>query len=124
LIYWVYPDSDNNNMLAQVPTPLDLNAIQEGAFGVGNSIPTTIGGAVTTILPYIFSIAGILLLLYLLMGGFQLMLSGGEPKKAQGAQGKITNALLGFFIIFIAYWVTQLIGKIFVIPAIGDIFKK
>ena len=113
-------------MLAQAPTPLDLNLIQQGAFPdfkfVGNE--WNIGAVVSAILPYIFSIAGILLLLYLLMGGFQLMLAGGEPKKIQGAWGKITNALIGFLIIFIAYWVTQLIGKVLNIPAFGVIFSK
>jgi hypothetical protein len=83
----------------------------------------TIGKIITEILPYLFAISGILLLLYFLMGGLQLMLSAGDPKKAQGAWGKITNAVIGFVIIFIAYWLTQLIGNIFNIQIIKDIFK-
>jgi len=88
--------------------------------------PTTdlkIGTIVTGILPYVFTITGILLLIYLIMGGLQLMLAAGDPKKIQGAWGKVTNALIGFVIIFIAYWLTQLIGKIFNIQIISDIFS-
>ena len=87
--------------------------------------PTTglkIGEIITQILPYVFWVTGILLLIYLLLGGFQLMFAAGDPKKVQGAWGKITNAVIGFVIIFIAYWVTQLIGKIFNIEIINQIF--
>lgn len=83
----------------------------------------TIGQIVSDILPYVFAITGILLLIYLLMGGFQLMFAAGDPKKVQGAWGKITNAVIGFVIIFVAYWVTQLIGKVFNIQIITDIFR-
>lgn len=82
-----------------------------------------IGDVVGAILPYVFAASGILLLLYLLLGGFQLMFSAGDPKKIQGAWGKITNAVIGFFIIFLAYWLTQLFGKILNIQIIGNIFK-
>ena len=84
---------------------------------------TTIGKIISDILPYIFWISGILILIYLIMGGFQLMLSAGDPKKVQGAWGKITNAVIGFVIIFVAYWVTQLVGKVFNISIINTIFK-
>ena len=83
----------------------------------------TIGKIITDILPYVFGITGILLLIYLLIGGFQLMFAAGDPKKVQGAWGKITNAVIGFVIIFVAYWATQLIGNIFNIQIIKDIFK-
>jgi len=82
-----------------------------------------IGTVITKLFPYIFWVTGILLLVYLLLGGLQLMFAAGDPKKVQGAWGKITNAVIGFVIIFIAYWVTQLIGKVFNIQAINDIFK-
>jgi|SRR3989339_904831 len=83
----------------------------------------TIGKIISDILPYIFWITGILLLVYLLMGGFQLMFAAGDPKKVQGAWGKITNAVIGFVIIFVAYWVTKLIGNIFNIQIIKDVFQ-
>lgn len=104
---------------------IDFDNIQKNAFPyfkLGGS-NWNIGALISAVLPYIFSIAGILLLFYLLAGGFQLLLSGGEPKKIQGGWGKITNALLGFLIIFIAYWVTQLVGQILNIPAFGTIFN-
>ena len=82
-----------------------------------------IGTIITELYSYIFWVTGILLLVYLLAGGFQLMFAAGEPKKVQGAWGKITNAVIGFVIIFISYWVTKLIGQIFKIDIINTVFK-
>ena len=38
------------------------------------------------------------------------MISAGDPKGTQEAKGKITNALVGFLIVFVAYWVVRVIG--------------
>jgi hypothetical protein len=47
------------------------------------------------------------------MGGFELLTSGGDPEKAKKAQERITSALIGFLIIFLAYWLTQILEVIF-----------
>jgi len=88
-----------------------------------NKQDLTLGEIVSGLLPYLFAGAGLLLLLYLLLGGFQLMTSGGDPKKTQEAKGKITNALVGFIIVFIAYWLVQIVGKILGIEIITSIFR-
>ena len=64
------------------------------------------------VLTYVFGAAGILLLIYLVLGGLQMMTSKGDPKAMQGAQSKITNALLGFVIVIIAFVIVQLFGKL------------
>lgn len=51
------------------------------------------------------------------------MLSQGEPKAMEGAKNKITGAVIGFVIIFVAYWLVLLIGRLLGIAAIGTIFK-
>jgi len=88
-----------------------------------NKQDLTLGEIVSGLLPYLFAGAGLLLLLYLLLGGLQLMTSGGDPKKTQEAKGKITNALVGFIIVFIAYWLVQIVGKILGIEIITSIFR-
>jgi hypothetical protein len=71
-----------------------------------------LGEIVSALIPYFFTAAGILLLLYLLVGGIQLMLSGGDPKAMQDAKSKITNAFVGFLIVFTAYWLAQIVGNL------------
>jgi len=73
----------------------------------------TIGDILSQLLPYIFVIAGLILLFMLIMGGLGLMTSAGNPDKIKAGQGKITAALIGFGLIFIAYFVTQLVQLMF-----------
>jgi len=85
---------------------------------------TSVGDLISKLLKdYIYYIAAIILLVYLIMGGIQLMLSRGDPKAMQSAQGKITNALIGFVIVIFAYVIVKLIGQIFGIEAFGTLFK-
>jgi hypothetical protein len=68
---------------------------------------------VTNALPYVFGMAGIILFIYIVWGGFDFMTSMGDPKKAESGKNKITYAILGFVIIFVAYWIVQLVIYIF-----------
>lgn len=81
-----------------------------------------IGTVISSLLNIIFPIAGSLLLLYLIIGGYQFMLSRGDPKALQDAKAKITYALVGFIIVFVAYWIVRLLGEILGIPDIISIF--
>ena len=98
----------------------DLKSI-ENKVGTKNS-----GGKITDfisdLLPYLFYFAGIMLFIYLIAGGFQLMFSGGVPEKVQAGKGKITSALIGFLIVFFAYWLVQLLSKVIGIDPINNIF--
>ena len=102
--------------LAQV----DFNILRE-AFPE-NSLPRkadlTLGTIVSSLLPYLFVIAGLILLLYLIWGGFSLMTSAGDPKKVESAKGKVTNAVIGFIIIFVSYWLVQILQVVFGLPKI------
>ena len=86
------------------------------------SSTSTIGGIISTLLLYVFPIAGLLLLLFLIIGGFRFMFSAGDPKAAQSARSIITTAIIGFFIIFFAYWLTRLLGTILGLGQITSIF--
>jgi hypothetical protein len=41
------------------------------------------------------------------------MTSRGDPKAAQGAQTKITNAIIGFVIVIFAYVIVQIFYAVF-----------
>jgi hypothetical protein len=83
-----------------------------------NSLGDVIGGA----LKVIFPIAGIGLLLMIISAGFTLMTSAGDPKKMQAGTQRLTYAIVGFLIIFAAYWLVQIAGRVFGIPEIQSIF--
>jgi len=73
----------------------------------------TLGDVINELIPYIFALAGIILLFLIIWGGFELLTSGGDPKKVESARGKLTHAIVGFIIIFIAYWLVQILEAIF-----------
>jgi hypothetical protein len=72
----------------------------------------TLGDVISGLIPLIFVGAGLLLFLYLIIGGFELLTSAGNPKSVESAKNKITNAIIGFLIIFVAYWLTQILETI------------
>jgi len=55
----------------------------------------------------------------LIIGGFGLLTSGGSPDKVKAAQGKITSAVIGFVIIFIAYWLVRILEIAFGLDLLG-----
>jgi len=68
--------------------------------------------------------AGMLLILYLIYGGIQLMTSAGDPKKIQSGKSIINNALIGFIIIFVAYWIVQLVGYFLGLETMIQVFNE
>ena len=83
----------------------------------------SLGTIVSESLKYIFAVAGTLLLIYLIIGGFQYLTSAGDPKKAQEAQSKITQALIGFVIVFASYWIVQIVAAVLGLEAIKQTFQ-
>ncbi len=72
-----------------------------------------IGQIVQAAIPYIFAFAGFGLLLMIVSSGFTMLTSAGNPKQLEAGKGRLMNALIGFFLIFAAYWMVQLLGIIF-----------
>lgn len=74
---------------------------------------TTLPGIISALLPIIFMVAGLILLGMILWGGYDLLLSGGDSAKADSAKGKITNGLIGFFLVFASFWITRFMLSLF-----------
>lgn len=74
---------------------------------------TTLPGIITTLLPIIFTIAGLILFAMLIWGGFELLLSGGDKHAAESARGRITMAFIGFILVFAAFWLTRFLLAFF-----------
>jgi len=71
---------------------------------------TTPGNIINSLVTLFFPIAGFALLGYLIFSGFQYMFSAGDPKKIAMAQQGITYAIVGYIIIFAAYFVVNYFG--------------
>ena len=86
-----------------------------GGYNVNSPVPqfTNLGGVISEFLKYLFPLAGLLLFAYLVMGGFSYLTSGGDPKATEQAKSKVTNAIVGFVILVVAYWIVQIFGYMF-----------
>lgn len=84
-------------------------------YNVSNPIPqfNNIADIINKLLPYAFTLAGIVLFILLLASGFEFLTSAGDEKKLQQAKGRITSALIGFIIIVAAYWLAQIVEFLF-----------
>lgn len=69
---------------------------------------------VTLIIKNGLTIAGIILLILLIAGGFMMIASAGsgDQKKAATAKSMITDAVIGFLVIFLSYFIIQIVEVI------------
>jgi hypothetical protein len=73
----------------------------------------TPAGIMSRVLVFAFPIAGLVLFVMLIWGGFE-MLSGAATKKSLDAgRQRITAALVGFLLLFASYWIAQVLEVVF-----------
>lgn len=70
-----------------------------------------VGEVVGKAIPYVLTFAGVGLLLMIISSGLTLMTSVGDAKKMEAGKGRLTNAIVGFIVVFAAYWIVQLLGR-------------
>lgn len=58
---------------------------------------------ILSVLRILFTIAGLAAVLFIVIGGFQYIISGANAEQAKKGRQNITNALLGLVIILLAY---------------------
>ncbi|OGD94878.1 hypothetical protein A3F02_03605 [Candidatus Curtissbacteria bacterium RIFCSPHIGHO2_12_FULL_38_9b] len=56
--------------------------------------------------------AGIAFLIMLIIGGWQFMSSGGDPKAVGGAKNTLTFAIIGIILVIASWLILQLVAEI------------
>lgn len=79
---------------------------------VADTFPSITDIISKSLLPNALLLAGIILLFILVGGGFTVISSAGNPDKTQKGSQAITGAIIGFVVIFAAYWIIQIIEVI------------
>jgi len=98
------------NFIAQVD-------IEQGFFGFYShplSELTGVGRIVSIILKSAFVLAGVSLLIFFIIAGIGMISGAGQssPEKLEKSKQAVTSALIGFVVVFVAYWVVKLIELI------------
>lgn len=75
---------------------------------------STISVLINIILKNSLTIISLLLVVLLIIGGLQFIMSAGsdDPKKAQAAKTMITDAFIGFAVVFTAFFIIQIVKVI------------
>ncbi|MEK7577553.1 MAG: hypothetical protein AAB492_02955 [Patescibacteria group bacterium] len=97
-----------NRLLAQITNPVLPGNLGQGGQEAGSSaIGAVLGAIIGAIIIMCFMVA----FLYLLLGGFDWITSGGDKTKLTSARDKITNALIGLIIVGTVWAITVLVGQ-------------
>lgn len=73
----------------------------------------SLGGIVSVFLPYLLTLAGMVLFGMLVLGGFTMLAGAADKESQEKGKQMITSSLVGFFVIFLAYWIAQILQVIF-----------
>ena len=66
-------------------------------------------GVFGNVVSVVLGLAGIVLFIMLLLGGFSYITSGGDPKKVESARNTLTYAIGGMIFIALAYLILKFI---------------
>lgn len=69
----------------------------------------SVADLVNKALGYIMPLAGIILLIMIIYGGITYSMSAGDPGKTKQAQAILTNSIIGFIIVALAFAIRALI---------------
>lgn len=77
----------------------------------GKSAYLSLGGFISAILPNIYILAGIIAFILVLVAGLMFIINAGrgESEQAKKWQGTLTASIAGLLIIFLSYWIIQII---------------
>lgn len=75
---------------------------------------TNFGSLISVLLRNAFVIAGVVALVFLVLGGFGVIMGAGagDTKKLEKNKQTIVSAVIGLVLIVGAFWIVQIIGKL------------
>lgn len=80
----------------------------------GRNANFSLGALASTAVSLGIVVAGVIMLFFFVGGGFMVVSGAGNNDPQAAAKGKqaVTWAIIGFFVIFVAYWVIRIIELI------------
>lgn len=115
------------NQIAQIlnfPNPTGGSTPLQGPLPASRSASTigdlfTLGG--NNLLDIVVFLAGGILLIYIIIGGYKYLTAQGDPKAIDGARNTITYALIGFGIVAFSYLIFQVAELFFGFKILGQL---
>lgn len=96
--------------------------IQPGG-GIGSTSPisisgplvgiNTIGDLINVLTLFLYPFASLILFFVLILGGYDILMSHGDPEKVKSGRIKITAGIVGYVLLGLSYLISRLLGYIF-----------
>ncbi|MDD3711808.1 MAG: pilin [Patescibacteria group bacterium] len=95
-----------------IPVPALADQEQRGfdAFNLGSVFKMTdLAATIQSVINIMLVIAGVVAVIYLIIGGYQYVTAGGNAEQAAAARTTILNALIGLIVIFSAFAIVNFV---------------
>jgi hypothetical protein len=69
----------------------------------------SINDFISAILPNVHLLAGLIVFIFAVFGGFKIIAGAGDAKSTEQGKEMLTKAIIGFLIIIASYWIIEII---------------
>jgi len=92
------------------PCPVGSGGVAYCQTGLGITIPTDPSNIAAFFFAILLSLSGGIALILIIVSGYQMMVSSGNPEKLQGARETLTSAIAGLLFIIFSLVILETIG--------------
>lgn len=89
-----------------------INPLKIGNSPIAEDLSTP-GGILSQVLTFAFPIAGLILFIMIVWGGFEILSQSATKKSTEAGRQRITSAIIGFGLLFASFWIIQIIEQVF-----------
>ncbi len=107
-----------------VPIKMAMAAFDDIEIDPGTGYATDFGNMFSSILNVVMLISAVLVFAFLIFGGIQWIMAGGDKTKAEEARNRITSAIIGLVIVAASYALINLIVNFLGFGSFNDVFKN
>ncbi|MBL8029733.1 MAG: hypothetical protein JNN11_00605 [Candidatus Doudnabacteria bacterium] len=92
---------------AQLPN-LNCSDLQ----GVNCNQTQTVSGLIKLVINWMLALAGLIAVLFLIIGGFWYITSAGNEEQAEKGKGTVINAIIGIVIIVLSWVIVNVVSRL------------
>lgn len=100
-------------------TPGTVPVPYNPAFIFGPAGEITASGLIIGIIEIALAIVGLISVLFVIIGGFRYVTSGGNEEQTEAAKKTLTNAIIGIIIVILAFVVVRVIANALILGSFG-----
>jgi len=81
---------------------------------------TSFGTIINNVLPNVYIVAGLVIFIMVLVGGFMVISNSGDTHQAEEGKKIVTSAIMGLAVLFASYWIIQIVQVVTGVPILNS----